>query len=119
MMQNAGIGIKRCVHSVHVYMCVCTHVYIIQPIMLVHADIVLWPSALCAMSNTQMPCPACDLLLSARRQSGGGLQAERKRTKIGLINRNCKNHWQCAKITKNGTELEQTQDKERIISEET
>lgn len=92
--------------------------------MLVYAHIVPWPSALCAMSNIHMPCPAGNLLLSARRQRGGGLQRERdkprdsKRIKIGLISRNWKIHWQCAKITKNGTQSEQNQDKERIISEE-
>lgn len=93
--------------GVHVYMCVCAHVYIMHPIMVIHADIVSWPSALCAMSNTQMPCPACNLLLSGRKrwwfggrekQADWEVERERERTEMGLIKRNWRNHWQCAKM---------------------
>lgn len=58
--------------------CKCVHVWIINPNKLVQAAIVPWPIALHAMSNTHMLCLSCNMLLSAMRQRGGGLQAERK-----------------------------------------
>lgn len=54
-----------CSNNITNYYCTCRHCS--------------WPSALCAMSNTHIQCPACNLLLSARRQIGSGLQAVRER----------------------------------------
>ena len=52
--------------------------WIIHTNKLVQAASVPWPIALRAMSNTHKLCLSCNMLLSAIRQIGGGLEAERE-----------------------------------------